>query len=208
MAMCPGCRIERKTLATACAVCGHSGTAEEDASAPSVASSASKQLRDTRLCPYCAETILVSAKKCKHCGEFLDGTAKPTKKSRKLGCLLAPLIILSLAIVAVLINLVQPLSPDKALVQHAAHFERHYKGKHGDEETTAHSVRYNVIKTESLVSPYMGYNTFIRWGDHFSDEVKITLAWQKGKWRFVDADDQWLYVMDGEEKYKNWLGLE
>jgi hypothetical protein len=26
----------------------------------------------TRRCPYCSEEILASAKKCKHCGEFLD----------------------------------------------------------------------------------------------------------------------------------------
>ena len=27
----------------------------------------------TKKCPWCAEEILVDAKKCKHCGEFLDG---------------------------------------------------------------------------------------------------------------------------------------
>jgi predicted amidophosphoribosyltransferase len=26
----------------------------------------------TKKCPYCAETILTDARKCKHCGEFLD----------------------------------------------------------------------------------------------------------------------------------------
>ena len=31
---------------------------------------------ETKECPFCAELILVKAKKCKHCGEFLDGTAK------------------------------------------------------------------------------------------------------------------------------------
>ncbi len=31
----------------------------------------------TKACPFCAEQILVNAKKCKHCGEFLDGSAKP-----------------------------------------------------------------------------------------------------------------------------------
>lgn len=33
--------------------------------------------RETRACPYCAEEILVAARKCKHCGEFLD--EKPAK---------------------------------------------------------------------------------------------------------------------------------
>ena len=27
----------------------------------------------TKACPWCAETILTAAKKCKHCGEFLEG---------------------------------------------------------------------------------------------------------------------------------------
>jgi TM2 domain-containing membrane protein YozV len=31
----------------------------------------------TRPCPYCAEPILTTAKKCKHCGEFLDAQARP-----------------------------------------------------------------------------------------------------------------------------------
>lgn len=27
-------------------------------------------------CPYCSEQILASAKKCKHCGEFIDKDAR------------------------------------------------------------------------------------------------------------------------------------
>ncbi len=29
-------------------------------------------LTGTKSCPFCAETVLTAAKKCKHCGEFLD----------------------------------------------------------------------------------------------------------------------------------------
>lgn len=30
-------------------------------------------MSDTRACPVCGETILAVARKCKHCGEYLDG---------------------------------------------------------------------------------------------------------------------------------------
>lgn len=30
-------------------------------------------------CPYCAEVIAAEAKKCKHCGEFLDGTLRQAR---------------------------------------------------------------------------------------------------------------------------------
>ena len=32
--------------------------------------------QETKECPFCAETILARAKKCKHCGEFIDATPK------------------------------------------------------------------------------------------------------------------------------------
>ena len=34
-------------------------------------------MSDTTTCPYCAEQILAAAKKCKHCGEFLDVARPP-----------------------------------------------------------------------------------------------------------------------------------
>lgn len=35
-------------------------------------------LSETRSCPFCGEKILLAAKKCKHCGEFLDETVRST----------------------------------------------------------------------------------------------------------------------------------
>lgn len=37
-------------------------------------------MRITKRCPYCAEEILVDAKKCKHCGEWLE--VQPDKGSK------------------------------------------------------------------------------------------------------------------------------
>lgn len=36
---------------------------------------------DTKECPFCSERILVNAKKCKHCGEFLEGETDISKKT-------------------------------------------------------------------------------------------------------------------------------
>jgi membrane protein YdbS with pleckstrin-like domain len=34
---------------------------------------------ETKECPFCAEQVLIRAKKCKHCGEFLDSTLRPAE---------------------------------------------------------------------------------------------------------------------------------
>ena len=35
-------------------------------------------MEETKNCPYCGEEILAGAKKCKHCGEWLDEHSEGT----------------------------------------------------------------------------------------------------------------------------------
>lgn len=59
----------------------------------------------TKLCPYCSEEIKAQAKKCKHCGEFLDKELKNNRNTQtetkvvveqKRGGLMTTLIVLAI----------------------------------------------------------------------------------------------------------------
>lgn len=41
------------------------------------------QKPDTKDCPYCGEEILAKAKKCKHCGEFLDASLSSERQQQQ-----------------------------------------------------------------------------------------------------------------------------
>lgn len=68
MPTCLGCGIERKDISTPCSVCG---------AAPSAAPPQPTIPVNAKACPFCSELIQATAKKCKHCGEFLDGQVRP-----------------------------------------------------------------------------------------------------------------------------------
>ncbi|OGU27074.1 MAG: hypothetical protein A2057_02715 [Ignavibacteria bacterium GWA2_35_9] len=77
-------------------------------------------MAETKKCPYCSEEILIDAKKCKHCGEYLDDTLRPkiqlpeTKVVAKEGCFLQTLnvgciIIVVIIVVIILIGIIASL---------------------------------------------------------------------------------------------------
>ena len=79
---CPACEQHLEVLADLagqqinCPSCNVVITlpAQEAVSTPPRA----QPLREIKACPFCGEEILLSAIKCKHCGEFLDGRNRHT----------------------------------------------------------------------------------------------------------------------------------
>ena len=39
--------------------------------------------QQTKECPFCAEQVIVNAKKCKHCGEIIDVTLRMAEDAKK-----------------------------------------------------------------------------------------------------------------------------
>ena len=67
-------------------------------------------MEETRKCPYCSEQILITAKKCKHCGEYLDDSLREENKQKettvvaKEGCFLQTLNV-GCIVIAIIIAL-------------------------------------------------------------------------------------------------------
>ena len=110
---CRKCQAELLPNAQFCMKCGAPGKELQGSPPPPLNQSLSLKKREAqppavfprtnatgaepqvKLCPYCGEQILAAAKKCKHCGEFLNGTQRadvsastpPKKTSTAGGCL-------------------------------------------------------------------------------------------------------------------------
>jgi len=75
-------------------------------------------LKDSRPCPFCGETILSVAKKCKHCGEFLDPkerrhieasrmvTGIPLQSKKRSGCLPVFLVVVVFGIILLIVAVI------------------------------------------------------------------------------------------------------
>lgn len=50
--------------------------------------------KSTKTCPYCAESIAFAAAKCKHCGEFLDGSSAISRATRGKKLILPAMLLL------------------------------------------------------------------------------------------------------------------
>lgn len=48
----------------------------------------------TKQCPFCAEDILAAARKCRHCGEFLDNSHNPKESFQKIAAVVGSLLLL------------------------------------------------------------------------------------------------------------------
>lgn len=64
-----------------------------------------KDVKQERQCPYCSETILATARKCKHCGEIIDPKLRKSRKEipDKQTAFSPDRVVMALAIVTLLV---------------------------------------------------------------------------------------------------------
>lgn len=76
---CPNCgaqlQVHPGATQAACDYCGHAFLVQQSAAPPPVAGYRDSGAGSHQACPACAEVIVAGAKKCKHCGEWLERPA-------------------------------------------------------------------------------------------------------------------------------------
>ena len=68
--------------------------------------------KKTKACPYCWEEILEVAKKCKHCGEFLEGEKEVTEKKTGKKIFYGILYVLAVLFAFFILMLLRPVKEE------------------------------------------------------------------------------------------------
>lgn len=166
---------------------------------------------DTKRCTFCSEQILVTAKKCKHCGEFLNEAEKPEKaKPKSLTTIVIVVVIVFFATIAGFIVYSQlAITPEGEIAKLSANLKNNFHPEIDNDRAIAACIKYNVQKTDSLVSPYIGYIVFTPSTENrILDEVTIILAWQYKRLKFVKVKNALFLGYHTDAEYNEWLGLE
>ena len=158
----------------------------------------------TKKCPFCSEQILSDARKCKHCGEFLDASLRspppavisqpkipiqvPATKTNSavsvicwiivVFCVLGLIKFYSTEITsATKSTLVSPTEQLKAIVKLAS-VDMYFH----DNNT---SFSFDVSKTESLVSPYVGTISYTCLKPYC--HLSVHFAYQEKRWMITEG---------------------
>lgn len=82
-----------------------------------------------------------------------------------------------------------PLADFKTLVSKVSTFQVE---RDGAEDYRSEGVTYDVQKTDSLVSPYLGTLSYTQAGPYDKHEYQLLFAWQEGKWVFKSGTETWI----------------